>query len=90
MPESNREIVYAISERFQGKGYATIAAQGLIHFLYTKTNTDMLNAIALPRNISSTKVIEKCGFVFKGIQMIDDEPHHHYVLEKSEWRRVHE
>ncbi|MDG5472401.1 GNAT family N-acetyltransferase [Jeotgalibacillus sp. ET6] len=89
LPEPNREIVYAISERFQGKGYATKLAQGLINYLFSETNTEILNAVALPRNVSSTNVIKKCGFVFKGIQIIDDEAHHHYLLKKSEWRRMH-
>ncbi|KIL53152.1 GNAT family N-acetyltransferase [Jeotgalibacillus campisalis] len=90
LPEPNREIVYALSERFQGKGYATKAVQGLINYLFNETNTEILNAIALPRNVSSSNVIKRCGFTFEGVQTIDDEPHHHYLLKKTEWRKMHE
>lgn len=85
LPVPNREIMYAISSEFQGEGYATKAAMGLIDYLFSHTNVETLNAVALIDNVSSNKVIEKCGFTCRGQQMIENERYHHYILSKSEW-----
>lgn len=87
MPEPNREIMYAISSEYQGKGYATKAAMGLIDYLFSHTNVETLNAVALTNNVSSNKVIEKCGFTCRSQQMIENERYHHYILSKSEWKK---
>ncbi|PED68629.1 GNAT family N-acetyltransferase, partial [Bacillus pseudomycoides] len=64
LPSPNREIMYAISSEYQKKGYATKASTGLINYLFTNTNLDVINAVALINNVSSNKVIEKCGFTY--------------------------
>lgn len=85
LPLPNREIMYAISSEHQKNGYATKASQGMIDYLFTNTNLETLNAIALVNNVSSNKVIEKCGFTQQGQQTIDLELYNHYVLFKSDW-----
>lgn len=85
LPSPNREIIYAISSDFQKKGYATKASQGIIDYLFTHTDLEILNAVALVSNVSSNKVIEKCGFTKQGQQTIDLELYNHYVLKKSNW-----
>ncbi|WP_044338807.1 GNAT family N-acetyltransferase [Rossellomorea aquimaris] len=87
LPAPNREIMYAISSEYHGNGYATIATMGLIKYLFTHTNVEIVNAVALINNVSSNKVIEKCDFVYQGQQMIENERYHHYRLSKSEWKR---
>ncbi|MGM0852742.1 MAG: GNAT family N-acetyltransferase [Bacillota bacterium] len=87
LPEPNREIMYAISSEYQGKGYATLATIGLINYLFTNTNVKLINAVALIDNVSSNKVIEKCEFTYQGQQMIENELYHHYRLSKSEWKK---
>ncbi|EJV94052.1 Acetyltransferase [Bacillus toyonensis] len=64
LPSPNREIMYAISSEYQNNGYATKATKGLIDYLFKKTNVNVLNAIALIKNVPSNKVIEKCGFTY--------------------------
>ncbi|WP_353097587.1 GNAT family N-acetyltransferase [Tissierella praeacuta] len=81
----NREIAYAISKDYRGKGYTTQAAQGLIEYLFEDTNIELLNAIALTYNIPSNKVIQKCGFNYIGSAEIEDEEFYHYKLSKKEW-----
>lgn len=88
LPLPNREIMYAISNEHQKKGYATKAAKGLIHFLYTNTNLEVINAIALINNISSNKVIKKCGFTYLCQQKIENDLYNHYILNKSEWIKI--
>ncbi|RWS44740.1 N-acetyltransferase [Bacillus mycoides] len=85
LPSPNREIMYAISSEYQNNGYATKATKGLIDYLFKKTNVDVLNAIALINNISSNKVIEKCGFTYMSQQTIENQLYNHYLLSKSEW-----
>jgi RimJ/RimL family protein N-acetyltransferase/GNAT superfamily N-acetyltransferase len=87
LPAPNREIMYAISSEHQGNGYATKASIGLIEYLFTHTNVDLLNAVALKYNDSSIKVIEKCGFTYQGQIKIDEEPYLHYRLDKSDYER---
>ncbi|MCA1065677.1 GNAT family N-acetyltransferase [Rossellomorea sp. AcN35-11] len=85
IPAPNREIMYAISGEYQGKGYATKACKGLITYLFTRTNVDVLHAVALPDNVPSNKVIEKCGFVQRGQVMIENERYHHYLMSRSDF-----
>ncbi|MGD6874764.1 GNAT family N-acetyltransferase [Sutcliffiella horikoshii] len=86
LPAPNREIMYAISAEYHGKGYATKASLGLINYLFTNTNLEILNAVALPHNPSSIKVIEKCGFTFQGKRMIEGELFNHYTLTRMDWK----
>ncbi|PER29924.1 GNAT family N-acetyltransferase [Bacillus cereus] len=85
LPSPNREIMYAVSNKYQNNGYATIATKGMIDYLFEYTNVDTLNAIALIHNVSSNKVIEKCGFTYLSQQTIENELYNHYILSKSEW-----
>ncbi|QCR31151.1 GNAT family N-acetyltransferase [Lysinibacillus sp. SGAir0095] len=84
LPDQNREIMYAVSEQFHNKGYATKAAKGLINYLFSQTNIELLNAVARMENQSSNKVIEKCGFSLIGTIQIDGELYNHYKLGKND------
>ncbi|WP_462411733.1 GNAT family N-acetyltransferase [Neobacillus sp. Marseille-QA0830] len=86
LPQPNREIAYAISKHYHNRGYATKAAKGLITFLFKQTNVEILNAVALPRNTGSNKVIQKIGFQYINDVEINNQTHHHYLLHKSAWR----
>jgi len=48
-------------------------------------NVTELNAVALLNNISSNRVIQKCGFIQYGEIDIDGKAHLYYKLRKSEW-----
>lgn len=88
LPPPNREIMYAISSEFQKNGYATKASKALINYLFTHTDLESLNAVALINNVSSNKVIRKCGFVPQDQQTIDNEIYNHYILSKLEWLKI--
>lgn len=85
LSEPNREIAYAISKQYRNRGYTTKAVKGLIKYLFQNTETEQLNAVVLPRNVSSNKVIKKCGFSFNGVFEIEDQSHYHYILNKEDW-----
>ncbi|OUB35808.1 GNAT family N-acetyltransferase [Bacillus thuringiensis serovar yunnanensis] len=88
LPSPNREIMYAISNEYQNHGHATKATKGLIDYLFKETNLNVLNAIALINNVASNKVIEKCGFIYKSQQRIENQIYNHYILRKSEWIKI--
>ncbi|MDM5250793.1 GNAT family N-acetyltransferase [Lysinibacillus sp. G4S2] len=84
--EPNREIAYAISKHYRNHGYTTEAVRGLIRFLFENTDVELLNAVVLPHNVSSIKVIQKCGFCFNGNVEIEGVQHYHYILHKDKWK----
>ncbi|MGE8205429.1 GNAT family N-acetyltransferase [Heyndrickxia sp. NPDC080065] len=85
--EPNREIAYAISKHYRNMGYTTKAAKALINYLFENTDVELLNAVVLPHNVSSNKVIQKCGFHMNGNVEIEGEQYYHYILHKDEWNR---
>lgn len=78
----NREIFYGISNVHRNKGYTTQAAEGLIKYLFDKTNVEELVAIAQIRNLPSNKVIQKCGFEFQNDIEIENRQYRYYKLSK--------
>lgn len=78
VPAPNREIGYAISNKYINNGYATEAVKGLIEFLFDNTDTTELVAIALIENTASNCVIKKSGFQYKGIIEIEGKDYHYY------------
>lgn len=85
LPAPNREIMYAVSSEYHNNGYAMKATKGLIGYMFENINVDVLNAIALIKNVPSNKVIEKCGFTYLCQQTIENQLYNHYVLTKSVW-----
>lgn len=84
LPEPNREIGYAISNKYTKKGYATQAVLGFVGFLFKNTNTKILNATARDYNFASNKVIQKCGFQMQGKVEMDGHVYNWYRLNKED------
>jgi RimJ/RimL family protein N-acetyltransferase len=63
-PSKNRivEIAYGITSAYEGRGYATEAAQGLIELARESGRVSIVCAHTLPANNPSKRVLEKCGF----------------------------
>ncbi|GGA48831.1 GNAT family N-acetyltransferase [Psychrobacillus lasiicapitis] len=78
----NREVAYSISKYYRSIGYATLAVKALVNYLFENTDVEQLNAVVLPRNIASNKVIRKCGFQLKGKVEIEDQLHSHYIISR--------
>ena len=85
LPPPNREIGYAISNTQTGKGYGTKASQALIQYLFEHSDTEELVATAVTYNVSSNRVLQKCGYQLEGEMMIDQKPYNCYRLTKQEW-----
>ncbi|GGP15216.1 GNAT family N-acetyltransferase [Oceanobacillus neutriphilus] len=81
--EPNREIAYAVSKRYRNRGYTTQAVQGLIRYLFENTNVKHVNAVILPQNTASNKVIKKCGFAFCEEIELEGQLHYRYILKNE-------
>lgn len=67
------DIGFALRDQFAGKGYATEACTKLITEIPSLFRIKKMNAIALPTNTASNRVLEKLQFSpVKRIQLPDD------------------
>lgn len=73
-PNADRvvEIAYGVAPEYQGKGYATEAAQALTDYAFTTGKVRTVCAHTLPEPNASTKVLAKCGFKNLG-EVMDPE-----------------
>jgi len=60
------EIAYGVVPDFQGKGYATEAAQALVDYAFSSDRVRVARAHTLPEMNASTRVLTKCGFKHVG------------------------
>ncbi len=60
------EIAYGIASVFQGRGYATEAADACTAFAFADGRVRLVRAHTLPTRNASTRVLEKCGFMRTG------------------------
>ena len=66
------EISYFIGEKkFWGKGIASKCVETVVHFAVRQLGLKKINAGYYENNIGSSKVLEECGFVFKGNRISD-------------------
>ncbi|AYC30553.1 GNAT family N-acetyltransferase [Paenisporosarcina cavernae] len=73
------EIAYIVNPDYWGKGFATEVATLLIEFGFDVLKLHRIYATCDPRNIASTKVLEKVGMVKEG-QIRED------LMIKDGWR----
>ena len=60
------EIAYGVEPAYEGKGYATEAAQSLTAFAFASGRVRIVRAHTLPQRNASTRVLTKCGFRLVG------------------------
>ena len=56
------EIAYGVSPDYQGKGYATEAAEALTAYAFGSGIVRVVRAHTLPESNASARVLTKCGF----------------------------
>ena len=66
------EIAYGVAPEYQGKGYATEAAQALTEYAFSRGKVRVVRAHTRPEPNASTRVLTKCGFRRIG-EVIDPE-----------------
>lgn len=67
--ENNRmaKVAYRIAESRKNKGYATEALKAVVNFCFENTELQRLWSDVDVRNVSSCRVMEKCGFTREGM-----------------------
>ncbi|WP_143305663.1 GNAT family N-acetyltransferase [Chitinophaga vietnamensis] len=56
------EIGYILSKAYWGKGLATEVSKALVHYCFSRSDTNEVVAVTAPGNTGSQKVLEKAGF----------------------------
>ncbi len=59
-------IGYTLDPLYQGRGYATEAVSGVIDWLFRRRHVHRIAATIDPRNLTSARVLERCGFEYIG------------------------
>ncbi len=70
--DNSVEIGYEIAEAYQGRGFATEAAQALVDHAFEKSFIQTVKAHTLAFKNASTRVLEKCGLEKTG-ELVDPE-----------------
>ena len=68
LKNNSAEIGYVLNRNFWGKGIASEAVKEIIRFGFTTLNFNRIEAIFLPENNRSRRVLEKCGLKSEGIR----------------------
>ena len=67
------ELGYMIVDEFRRKGYATEAVKALVEYAFKQAGQEYLTALIDCENPASRRVVEKLGFNYCGIRMIERE-----------------
>ena len=74
-PERNEiDLGYRFMQKAWGKGYATEAAWACLRYGFEKLQISRIVGRAMPQNIASLRVLEKCNMQFIGEEVVDDHP----------------
>jgi len=74
-PERNEiDLGYRFMKKAWGKGYATEAAYACLKYGFEKLNLQRIVGRAMPRNIASLRVLEKCNMQYIGEEIVDGHP----------------
>lgn len=65
------ELGYLFARESWGKGYASEAAKACLKYGFEQLGFIKVVALTDPRHIASQRVVEKAGFISKGIKQID-------------------
>jgi RimJ/RimL family protein N-acetyltransferase len=88
------EIAAWIGEPYWGRGYATEAAQALIDHVFADESIQSVWSASRASSIRSRRVIEKCGFQYRGTGMVrcasraGAVPVERFVLERRNWQSL--
>ena len=63
---NNVHVGYCIGKRWWNKGITTEALSALIRFFFQEVGVNRIESRYDPRNLSSGKVMEKCGMSYEG------------------------
>lgn len=68
------DLGYRFMKSAWGKGYATEAAQACLQYGFEQLKLPRIVGRAMPQNIASLRVLEKCGMQYVGEEIVDGHP----------------
>ena len=74
------DLGYRFLKSAWGKGYATEVAFACIKYGFEKLNLQRIVGRAMPENIGSLRVLEKCGMIYIGEDIVDNHPAKTYEI----------
>ena len=81
LTETNEvDLGYRFKKNFWGNGYATEAARACIKYGFATLNLQRIVGRALPANLASIKVLEKCGMEYLHEEMMHGYLHKTYQV----------
>lgn len=72
------DLGYRFMRESWGKGFATEAAAASLRYGFEKVGIKRIVGRALPANLASIRVLEKCGMTYIGEEIIEDLLHRTY------------
>jgi ribosomal-protein-alanine N-acetyltransferase len=90
-PFENAYLGYFVSERHNGRGYATEAVRQTVGAAFGELGLHRVQAAVMPRNVASVRVLEKAGFREEGfapryLQIAGSwEDHKLFAVTAEEW-----
>ena len=79
------DLGYRFIKTAWGKGYASEAAMASINYGFEKLGLRRIVGRAMPDNIASIKVLEKCGMRYVGEEVVDEHPAKTYEISRSNY-----
>jgi [ribosomal protein S5]-alanine N-acetyltransferase len=77
------ELGYSFKREHWGKGYATEAAQALVHWIVATTELEYVIGFAAVEHVASRKVLEKIGMTLTTVRMKKEMPFAFYKLTRE-------
>lgn len=60
-----KSVNFVLSKDYRGNGYMTEAVKRVVQYMFEEINIDLLSAFHIPDNISSKRILERCGFEYE-------------------------
>lgn len=80
------ELGYRYAKQFWGHGYASEAAEAILHYGFEKLGFQRIVGRVAPENIASARVLEKIGMKFeKMTNYMTENDTRYYAIEKTTW-----
>lgn len=88
MPDGDVEIGYFLKRSAWGKGYATEASKRLLRFAFEESPLTEIVATFEVGNVASRNVLQKAGFVNRGLMRSYGENGPNFRVTRNEWTEL--
>ncbi len=84
------EIGWTLDRSFWGRGLATEAARAALADAFERVGLPRVVAFTLPENVASRRVMEKCGFSYRGRALWEGREHIWYARDRTTNNAAHD